>query len=1299
MHPGVTSAVPTILADIKDSVSYAELQTTTNFTFLTGASHPEECVERAAALGHGAASIADINTLAGVVRAHVAAKQIGIPLAVGSRLHFVDTPVEVIVYPTDVASYARLSTLLTLGKRRAAKGECRLFLSDLLRSHKGLLAIAIPPRTLDGGCADTLQRLMQAFNDDRFSIGAALHCGPDDAHRFQQLQHLARDLNVSLAAVNDVHYHDASRRALQDVLTCIRHTCTLEEAGLRLLPNAERRLKSPREMRDLFSGCPEALRRTRDIAARATQFSLDQLRYEYPREVSPPGVTPMQHLIAMARRGADARYPEGVPGKVQRQLEHEFALIEELDYAKYFLTVYDIVVFARSRGILCQGRGAAANSAVCYCLGVTAVDPDTSDLLFERFVSRERNEPPDIDIDFEHERREEVIQHIYNKFGRDRAALTAEVISYRGASAIRDVGKALGLSLDALDCLSKNLNWWERGPLQMERLRELGFNDRDPTLRRFVALTGQILGFPRHLSQHVGGFVITEQPLSELVPIEHAAMEDRTVIEWDKDDIDAMGMLKIDVLGLGMLTAIRKAFDVLEERGELGNWGTGELGYRDSTKEVDHGEAAFISGSGCVALWNGADERDLQSHRRDAEGGAVWADKPDSSCGGVDTLKHRRGIRKAESPGLPEAPAHRARILGGTGNATRVNLHDEHAAVQPADPRPHRSGRTDPLRSDPQPRTNEHLSFTTDTSRPLANDARPSPSHPNSPIPQFPNSPPPPTSLASIPPGDPDVYDMICKADTIGVFQIESRAQMSMLPRLRPRTFYDLVIEVAIVRPGPIQGNMVHPYLRRRNGEEPIEYPTPEVKQVLEKTLGVPLFQEQAMSLAIVAAGFTPDEADQLRRAMAAWKRKGNAIDSFHERFVGGMLERGYQRDFAERCFEQLKGFSEYGFPESHAASFALLVYVSSWLKYHYPAIFAAAIINSQPMGFYAPAQIVEDAKRHGVEVRAVDVNYSGWECGIEKGTKGPRDRGIEGGKGTGELGKGGTGVGEGTKGPRDQGTEGGDGAEAGSLNVAIDCEPPIPQFHNSPVPPSSPALRLGFRLVSGLSEADGRAIEEARRRSGPFDSIAALWRAAGVRARALRTLAAADAFRSMGLDRRQALWEIRALRDEKLPIFEQAESGGEAAEEEAHLPEMSLPMHVMQDYRSVGLSLKAHPLTFIRDRLEERDVTRACDLRDEARWANGREVSVAGIVLVRQRPSTALGIIFMTLEDETGIANIVLRPQVYDRFRQAARNATVMLARGRIERQGDVCHVQVHAVEDLSEELRELVTKSRDFH
>ena len=819
---------------------YAELQVTSNFTFLTGASAPEELVEQASQLGFAAIAITDANTLAGVVRAHVAAKEAGMALRIGCRL-VLNQPrgLSLLVYPTDLAAYGRLCQLLTLGKRRAAKGDCDLKLHDVVQHHEGLLAIVIPPSPPalpDRDFLEILVGLRQVFDHDRLSIAASCHYGPDDRGHLHRLMTLADHVHVPLVATNDVHYHQPNRRPLQDVLTCIRLGCTPQTAGLRLFANGERTLKSPQEMNRLFASCPNAIARGLDLAQRTSTFCLDQLRYEYPHEVCPEGTTAMTHLKVLTWQGARQRYPHGIPTKVSDRLEHEFALIDELGYAHYFLTVHDIVVFARQRSILCQGRGAAANSAVCYCLDITAVDPDRIDLLFERFVSRERNEPPDIDIDFEHERREEVIQYLYHKYGRHRAALTAEVVTYRQRSAIRDVGKALGLSLDCVDRVAKHLHRPSRGTSEQGRrsvFRELGLDPNEPMIQRWMGLTNQLIGFPRHLSQHVGGFVLTERPLCELVPIENAAMPDRTVIEWDKNDIDAMGMLKVDVLGLGMLTCIRKALDFINRKT------LSVVRCPLSEKEVD---------------------------------------KPSA-------------------------------VIRTTENGERITA-----------------------------------------------------SHP--------------LTLANVPTDDPAVYDMICHADTIGVFQIESRAQMSMLPRLRPRTFYDLVIEVAIVRPGPIQGDMVHPYLRRRNKEEPVTYPDERIKHVLEKTLGVPLFQEQVMSLAVVAAGFTPGQADELRRAIAAWKSRGqNRILGFEKQFIGGMITRGYDRSFAQRCFNQIKGFGEYGFPESHAASFALLVYVSSWIKHYEPAIFAAALLNSQPMGFYAPAQIVRDARQHGVVVLPVDVN------------------------------------------------------------------------------------------------------------------------------------------------------------------------------------------------------------------------------------------------------------------------------------------------------------------------------------
>jgi error-prone DNA polymerase len=1046
--------------------SYAELQVTSNFTFLTGASHPDELVRQAAEIGYRAIAITDTNTLSGIVRAHIAAKDAGIQLIVGSRLHFaVPLPFTVLVYPTDLAAYGRLCRLLTTGKRRAPKGECWLELHDLIEHQEGLLAVAVPPRDINNDVIAVIEHLRRGFDQDRLSLALSRNHHQDDATRVLQMVALGEHVGIPLVATNDAHYHIPERRTLQDVLTCIRHGCTLEQAGFRLHPNAERYLKPPDEMHRLFRDQPRALARTLAIADRCKGFSLDQLRYNYPDGLVPQGTTPTVHLRALTMAGADERFPTGVPPQVRAQIEHELRIIEDLRYAPYFLTVHDLVRFARSKEILCQGRGAAANSAVCFCLGVTAVDPSRGNMLFERFVSKERDEPPDIDIDFEHERREEVIQYLYTKYGRDRAALTAEVISYRGRSAIRDVGKAMGLSQDAVEALAREVDWWRDSPDDPQRLIDLGLNPRDPHLRLVLQHACQIVGFPRHLSQHVGGFVITQTPLSELVPIENAAMEDRTIIEWDKDDIEALGMLKVDVLGLGMLTCLRKCLDLVAE-------------------------------------------------------------------------------------------------------------------------------------SDGQRLT-----------------------------------------LATIPAEDTETYDMICRADTIGVFQIESRAQMSMLPRLRPRCFYDLVIEVAIVRPGPIQGKMVHPYIRRRNGEEKVKYISPEIERVLGRTLGVPLFQEQCMSLAVSAAGFTPGEADQLRRAIASWKRSGAAIQRFEHKLIDGMISRGYSHEFAQQVFTQISGFSGYGFPESHAASFAILVYASCWLKRHKPAAFAAALLNSQPMGFYQPAQIVRDAQAHGVEVRPIDINHSQWNCTIEP-----------------------------------------------AVNT------------------TGHAIRLGMRLVKSLSEPHASAIAQLRERDGTYRSIDDLRRLtrAHVPIEALRHLARADAFGSIGVSRQAALWTLQRLVDSPLPLFDEAAEPAGIAQDNlsaAALPVPSAFDEVAADYDRAQLSLKAHPLSFVRDELQHAKVTPCHRLSDPARTPAGRTIAVAGLVLVRQRPGTASGIVFMTIEDETGIANIILFPKIYERFRSVARHSAAVVCTGKVERQGSVVHIKASRLRSLPLSAPGLNGLSRDFH
>ncbi len=1042
-------------------MSYAELQVTTNFTFLQGASHPEELVLTAAALGLHAIAITDRNSLGGVVRAHGAAKQAGIRLVVGARLDLRDGP-SLLCFPTDRAAYGRLTRLLTLGRRRAPKGECHLDTADVAAHADGQLLVALPPERPDQAFAEALTDWVTRCPGRVYVAGQWLFRG-DDQRRLARLAELAERCGAPLVATNDVHYHAPDRRPLQDVLTCVREGCTIAQAGWRLSANAERHLKTPEEMARLLRHYPQAIARSVAIADRC-RFSLDSLRYEYPAEGGDDGLTPQARLERLAWDGARQRYPAAVPDKVRKALDHELALIARMGYAPYFLTVEDIVRFAKGRGILCQGRGSAANSAVCYCLGITNVDPARFDLLFERFISEARDEPPDIDVDFEHERREEVIQYIYGKYGRGRAGLTATVIHYRARSAIRDVGKALGLSEDVVATLARTTWGWSRDPIARQHVREQGLDPDEPTLALVLDLAGELTGFPRHLSQHVGGFVISRQRLDEMVPIENAAMEDRTVIAWDKDDIEELGILKVDVLGLGMLTCIRKAFALLRQ------------------------------------------------HR------------------GLDM------------------------------------------------------------------------------------------------------------TLATVPPEDPAVYAMLSQADSIGVFQVESRAQMTMLPRLKPKTFYDLVIEVAIVRPGPIQGDMVHPYLRRREGKEKVEYPSPELKAVLDKTLGVPLFQEQVMRVAMVAAGFTPAEADELRRSMASFRRNGRLAE-FRQRLLAGMAARGYAPDFAERVFKQIEGFAEYGFPESHSASFAHLVYVSAWLKCHHPAVFACALLNSQPMGFYAPAQIVRDAQDHGVAIRPVDVNASDWDYTLEP-------------------------------------------AADGRL-----------------------ALRVGFRQIAGAVEQDMRKLVALR--GDGYASPLALWRRAGMAVAGLERLAKADAFGSLGLSRRQALWAVKALDAPPPPLFAGLEAP--STEPAVALPIAAMGEEVVADYGALRLSLKAHPLALLRAELAADGVATAASLE---RRRSGR-VSVAGLVLIRQRPGSASGVIFMTIEDETGVANIVVWPQVFERFRRTVLTASLIRVDGRLQRQGAVIHVVADGLTDHTERLLRLAAPaevtaagegalrlpSRDFH
>ncbi|MSP96502.1 MAG: error-prone DNA polymerase [Betaproteobacteria bacterium] len=1027
--------------------NYAELHCVSNFSFLRGASHPAELIEQAQALGYAALAITDECSLAGIVRAHVAAKEHGFKLIAGSEIGFEDGP-RIVLLAANREGYGNLCELITLGRRRAKKGAYRLVCADLEDGLPGCLALLVPGKRIDTEHA----RWLAGRFAGRAWIAVELHYGPRDKARLAELRALGDACGLPLAAAGDVHMHARSRRALQDMLTAIGIGVAVADAGYALFPNAERHLRRRVRLAQVY---PEALlEETAHIAARCT-FSLDELRYEYPQELVPENETPAGWLRKRVDEGAARRYPAGVPAKVRTQIEHELALINELAYEYYFLTVDDIVRFARGASILCQGRGSAANSAVCYCLHITAIDPDRSRLLFERFISRERNEPPDIDVDFEHERREEVIQYIYAKYGRERAALAAAVIRYRSKSALRDVGRALGFSAEQIDCLAKLLAWWDEPDALPARLRESGFDPQSLAVRQLIGMVGELRGFPRHLSQHVGGFVIGRGRISRLVPIENAAMLERSIIQWDKDDLDAIGLLKVDVLALGMLSAIRRTLQLV---------------------------------------------------------GAV------------------RG-----APGIP---------------------------------------------------------FT----------------------------------LQDIPSEDPAVYAMIRRADTVGVFQIESRAQMSMLPRLRPESFYDLVIEIAIVRPGPIQGDMVHPYLRRKHGLERIDYPSEAVKGVLERTLGVPLFQEQVMELAVAAAGFTPGEADQLRRAMAAWKRKGG-LGPFQKKLIEGLLANGYGQAYAERIFKQILGFGGYGFPESHSASFALLAYASAWLKLHHPAEFLCALLNSQPMGFYSPSQLVQDARRaiadrRAVKVHPADVVRSDRDCTLE----GARD---------------------------------------------------------------APEVRLGLRLVGGLS-GEGAERLVAARRTAAFTSVDDLAHRAGLDHRDLDMLARAGALAPLAGNRHLAQWQVAGI-EMKTPLMREA-----CIQEES--PALRAPTEgedLVADYASLGLTLSRHPLALLRPHLARmRSITAEALLR----LPHGRAARVSGIVTGRQRPGTASGTVFVTLEDETGWVNVIVWPALVEKQRRELLASRLMTVHGTLEREGEVAHLIARRLVDDSRLLGRLASARRDF-
>ena len=1057
-------------------IPYAEFGIQSNFSFLRGASKPEELVVAAKLMGFSAIGLADRNTVAGVVRAWQQAKVEALSYHPGCRLVFCDGTPDILAYPQDRKGWGHLCRMLTQANLRdeTEKGATLLQRGDLLE-WGDLMSLAVLPDLLTG-TQNSLALLRQL--KDRFGRNLRLGVSPcyagNDRFRIEQAAALAEIAGIPLMATNDVLYHTAERRPLQDVLTAIRLNTPVAEVGLQLAANAERHLKPPMEMARLFRRHPQALAETLRFAQDLT-FSLSDLQYNYPDEPTESGLGPQAELERLAREGAANRYPAGVPSSVTKRIEEELALIERLNYARYFLTVYDIVKYARSQDILCQGRGSAANSIVCFCIGITEVGPDRIDTLFERFISEERNEPPDIDVDFEHEKRETVIQYIYEKYSAKRTALAAAVISYRGRSALREVSKAMGLSEDVRGSLSGSIWGWSTSELGEKEARAGGLDRTDPVSRHVIERANDIMGFPRHLSQHVGGFVITRDRLDEIVPIVKTAMDERKMVEWDKDDLDAVKILKVDVLALGMLTCLKRAFTLLE----------------------DH---------------------------------------------------------------YPKARD--------------------------------RYGR--------------------------------------------------PYVLATLPPEDEDVYDMICRADTLGVFQIESRAQMSMLPRLRPRTFYDLVIEVAIVRPGPIQGDMVHPYLRRRQGKEKPEYPKPELEEILGKTLGVPLFQEQAMKIAIVAGGFRPGEADELRRAMATFKRTGT-IGNYRQRMIDGMVGKGYTKDFAERCFKQIEGFGEYGFPESHAASFALLVYASCWFKTFYPDVFCAAILNSQPMGFYQPAQLVRDARDHGVDIREVDVNFSVWDCTLEKAPFDP----------------------------------------ARILARHAEMRGIIETDH---------ALRLGFRQIKGLSE-ERMKIFVARRGDG-YESVRDVWLRSGLDVDEIERLAQADAFRSLGLDRREALWAVRALDGksaaERLPLFDQPAIRLRELEPETKLPKMPLGEHVIHDYRSLGLSLKAHPVAFLRERLDRAGVTPNANLPSVR---DSRRVSVAGLVLVRQRPGKG-NAIFLTLEDDKAVANVIFWERTFTRYRPIVMGARFVRVTGKLQSESGVIHIVAEKIEDLTPWLTVLLEK-----
>ncbi|MEH6634382.1 MAG: error-prone DNA polymerase [Halioglobus sp.] len=1030
---------------------YAELHCLSNFSFLRGASHPRELVMRAAELGYTALAITDECSLAGVVKAHVAAQELGIQLIIGSEFTL-EEGIKLLALAPTRAAYSELSGLISMARRRSPKGEYRASLRDVIFHLKRCLLLWLPDDNNEINRAYGLQ--LKRLCKERVWLGVSHLLGNNEMTRYQALHQLASDTDIPMVACGNVQMHCATRKPLHDVFTALRHNTSIDQLGRRRLANSQQHLRS---LDKLLQRYPPALLQETLHIANICNFSLDELRYEYPQEVVPEGYTATAYLRDLVTRGCAVRWPQGVPVEIQQRIERELVLIEELNYEYYFLTVYDIVRFARERDILCQGRGSAANSVVCYCLFITEVSPEQISLLFERFISKERDEPPDIDVDFEHERREEVIQYIYRKYSRRRAALAATVITYRSRSAVRDVGKALGLDPVFVDDLAKSLAWWDRSQDLAKRFEEQGVAGHNQQAELFYRLVQEILGCPRHLSQHVGGFVITRSPISTLVPVENASMAERTIIQWDKEDIESLGLLKVDILALGMLSAIRKSLQMV--------------------------------------------------HRY---------------CPAIKTI-------------------------------------------------------------------------------------------------------------SDIPKEDRATYQMLQAADTIGVFQIESRAQMSMLPRLRPERFYDLVIQIAIVRPGPIQGDMVHPYLRRRQGREEVSYPSDDIKSVLERTLGVPIFQEQVIRLAMVAAGFSGGEADQLRRAITNWGKNSKLL-SFEKKLTQGMIERGYDEDFARRLFEQIKGFGGYGFPESHSASFALLAYVSAWLKRHHPAAFFTGLLNSQPMGFYSPSQLLQDARRQGATVLPIDVNQSDWDHQLLDGR----------------------------------------------------C-----------VQHSQPPMRLGLRLVKGLSRDGAQRVIEARQQA-PFRQISDLRQRAALQRRDMEALADADALTSLSGHRHQSQWQIMALEQPKPLLQDEQRQPSSYFDDTVQLPPPAIAEEVLADYRATGLTLRAHPMSLLRDRYPFNRCKRHTDLAD---IGNNRFVRIAGLVTCRQRPGSASGVLFLTLEDETGNSNIVIWQRTQQQFRQPLMTAQLLLVKGTLETKDNVTHIIAGALYDYTHELQALQVKSRNFH